>query len=89
MQIQNSTTKGQIISKCPFGVKTSSKKPTKYFWISALKFYVPSWGLPGSFLRLPVGFLIHDITYQVPRKLKKLPGSPQEGTKNFRAEIQK
>jgi len=24
-------TKGQLISKCPFGVKTSSKKPTKFF----------------------------------------------------------
>ena len=24
-------TKGQLISKCPFGVKTSSKKPTKLF----------------------------------------------------------
>ena len=23
--------KGQLISKCPFGVKTSSKKPTKFF----------------------------------------------------------
>ena len=29
--------KGQLISKCPFGVKTSSKKPTKFFSrISAL-----------------------------------------------------
>jgi hypothetical protein len=34
-------------------------------------------GLPGSFLRLPVGFLIYDIT-----------GSPQEAAKKFRAEIQ-
>ena len=24
-------TKGQLISKCPFGVKTSSKKPTNFF----------------------------------------------------------
>ena len=23
--------KGQLISKCPFGVKTSPKKPTKFF----------------------------------------------------------
>ena len=23
--------KGQLISKCPFGAKTSSKKPTKFF----------------------------------------------------------
>jgi hypothetical protein len=24
-------TKGQLISKCPLGVKTSSKKPTNFF----------------------------------------------------------
>ena len=76
--------KGQLISKCPFGQKTSSKKPTKYFWISALKFFVPSLWLPGSFWGLPVGFLIYDITYYVPKKPKKLPGSPKEATKNFR-----
>jgi hypothetical protein len=31
--------------------------------ISALKFFVASWGLPGSFLGLPAGFLVYDITY--------------------------
>ena len=32
-----SNSKGQLISKCPFGVKTSSKKPTNFFArISAL-----------------------------------------------------
>ena len=30
------TIKGQLISKCPFGVKTSSKKPTIFSRISAL-----------------------------------------------------
>ena len=44
--------KGQLISKCPFGI-VWTKKQRNYFWISALKFFVPSWGLPGSFL----GFL--------------------------------
>ena len=43
--------KGQLISKCLFGV------------ISALKVSIASFGLPGSFLGLPVGFLINDITY--------------------------
>ena len=28
---QNEAGKGRLISKCPFGVKTSSKKPTKIF----------------------------------------------------------
>ena len=73
-------TKGQLISKCPFGRKTSPKKPTKNFWISALKFFVASLGLPGSFWGLPVGFLMYDITYYVPRKPKKLPESPQVAT---------
>ena len=45
--------KGQLISKCLFDAIVSTKKPTKYFWISALKFFVASWELLGSFL----GFL--------------------------------
>ena len=57
--------------------------------ISALKVFIASLGLLGSFFGLPVGFFIYNITYQVPRNPKKLPGSPQEATKNFRAEIQK
>jgi hypothetical protein len=31
--------------------------------ISALKVFIASLGLPGSFFGLPVGFLINDITY--------------------------
>ena len=31
LSIYLSISKGQIISKCPFGVKTSSKKPMKFF----------------------------------------------------------
>ena len=42
--------KGQLISKCPYEKSVSSKIPKNIF---ALKFFVPSWGLPGSFL----GFL--------------------------------
>jgi hypothetical protein len=37
------------------------KYQRNYFWISALKFFEHSWGLPGSFLGLPVGFLVYDI----------------------------
>ena len=43
--VKDQLAKGQLISKCPFGQKTSSKKRKKYFWISALKFLK----LPGSF----------------------------------------
>ena len=56
-------TKGQLISKCPFGIIVWTKYQRNYFWISALNFFVASWGLPGSFLGLPVGFLAYDITY--------------------------
>ena len=62
------------------------KYQEKYFWISsALKFFVASWkifGLSGDL----VSNIINKEAY---RKPKNLPGSPQEGTKNFRAEIQK
>ena len=36
--IQSSTTKGQLISKCPFGVIAWTKVPTKNLTISALEF---------------------------------------------------
>ena len=32
--------KGQLISKFLFDAIVSTKKPTKYFWISVLKFFV-------------------------------------------------
>ena len=73
--------KGQLISKCPYENSVSSKIPTK-IWISALKFLVASWGLPGDL----VSNIINKEAY---RKPKKLPGSSQEATKNFRTEIQK
>ena len=45
--------------------------------ISALRVFIASLGLPGIFFGLSVGFLIY----------YKLPGSPQEVVKKFRAEI--
>ena len=64
---KESRCKGQLISKCPFGVKTSSKIPTKFFLDFCpeifCSFLGASLGLPGSVTGLPVGFLIYDITY--------------------------
>ena len=60
---KNHYSKGQLISKCPIGIFVWTKNQRNYFWISALKFFVPSLGLPGSFLGLPVGFLVDDIKY--------------------------
>ena len=55
--------KGQLISECPFGVKTSSIIPTKLFLDFCPEIFVASLGLPGSPMGLPVGFLIYDFTY--------------------------
>ena len=63
LDTHHSPGKGQLISKCPFGIIVWTKIPTKSFLDFCPDFFLPSWGLPGSFLGLPVGFLIHDITY--------------------------
>ena len=49
--------KGQLISKC---LDQSSNE--NIVRISALNFFIASMEAPGSFLGLPVGFLINDIT---------------------------
>ena len=48
--LQSLPFKGQLISKCPFGVKTSSKKPTKLFpgFCPEFFFYLP-WGFLEAF----------------------------------------
>jgi hypothetical protein len=51
--------------------------------ISALKVFIASLGLSGSFFGLPLGFLDNDITYQVPRKPKKSSRKPTESYKKF------
>ena len=65
--------KGQLISKCLFGVIVLTKKIENIVRISNLKVCIASLRLPGSFWGLPVGFLINDIT-QGPRKLQKFQG---------------
>ena len=51
--------------------------------ILALEVFVASWGLPGFFLGLPVGFLIYDLIsskeapksfQEAPKKLQKISG---------------
>ena len=46
----------------------SFKIPMKLFLDFCPEIFCTFWGLP-------VGFLMYDITYYVPRKPKKLPGS--------------
>ena len=80
--------KGQLISKCTDEKSVSSKIPMKIFLEFCPDFFCSfmgaSWKLFGASYRLP--YLWY---YQVPRKPKKLQGTLQEATKNFRAEIQK
>ena len=40
-----SSIKGQLISKCPLVSSFGQKFQQNYFWISALSFFVASWGL--------------------------------------------
>ena len=61
----------------------SPKVATKLFLDFCPDFFVASWGLPRSFFGLPVGFLINDISYQVPRKPQKASRKPPGGYKKF------
>ena len=65
--------KGQLISKCPFGIIVWTKIP---FWISALNFFVASLGLPGD-------LVCNIITRKPAESPKKLPGSPPGRYKKF------
>jgi hypothetical protein len=56
IQIQFMITQGQLISKCLFDPNSNEN----IVRISALKFFVASWGLPGSFLGLS-GNLVSNI----------------------------
>ena len=56
--------------------------PTKKFLEFCPEIFLASWGLPGDL----VSNIINKEGYWKP---KKLAGSPQRATKNFRAEIQK
>ena len=68
--------KGQLISKCLLGVIVL----TKIARISALKFFVASWGLPGIFLWLHRDLVSKLINKEVYRKPT---GSLQEAPKSF------
>jgi hypothetical protein len=82
-------TKGQLISKCPFGFIVWTKIPTKLFLDFCPEFFCSFLGASWKLFGLPGDLVCNIINKEACRKPQKLPGSPQEGTKNFRAEIQK
>ena len=57
------STKGQLISKCPYEKSVSSKYQRKYFWNLCLEIFCSSLGASWKLFGLPVGFLIYDIIY--------------------------
>ena len=82
-------TKGQLISKCPFGVKTSSKKPTKLFLDFCPEilctFLGASWMLFEASCRLPYSWYY----LLSPQEAEKASRKPPGNHKKVRAEIQK
>ena len=61
------------------------KYQRKYFWNSALKFFLASWGASWKLFGLPGDLVSNIINKEGYRKPKKLPGSPQEAQgRNFR-----
>ena len=73
--------KGQLISKCPLGVKTSSKKPTELFPEFCPEFFCSFLGASWKLFELPGDLVSNIINKEAQSKPKKLPGCPQEGTK--------
>ena len=66
--------KGQLISKCIFGVIVSTKIATKYCKDFCPENFEASWGLPGDLVK-------NIINKEAYRKPQKLPGSPKEAKK--------
>jgi hypothetical protein len=67
----------------------SSKIPTKLFPDFCPEFFCSFLGASWKRFELPGDLLSNVINKKAYRKPQKLSGSPQEGTNNFRAEIQK
>ena len=81
--------KGQLISKCPYEKSVSSKIPTKIFLEFCPEIFCSFLGASWKLFGLPGDLVSNIINKEGYWKPKKLPGSPQKATKNFRAEIQK
>ena len=81
--------KGRLISKCPYEITVSSKIPTKLFLDFCLEFFCSFLGASWKLFGLPGDLVCNIITRKPTGSPKELQRSPQEGTKKFRAEIQK
>ena len=71
-------TKGQLISKCPFGVKTSSKKPTELFLYFCPEICYTFLGASWKLFELPGDLVSNIINKEAYRKPQKASRKPQE-----------
>ena len=75
--------KGQLISKCPFGVKTSSKKPTKLFLNFCPDFFCSFLGASWKLFELPGDLVSNIINKEAYRKPHNASRKPQGSYKKF------
>ena len=87
--ITNQPAKGQLISKCPYEKSVSSNIPMNIFLNFCHEIFCSFLGASWKLFGLPGDLVSNIINKEGYWKPKKLPGSPQKATKNFRAEIQK
>ena len=81
--------KSQLISKSAYEKSVSFKIPTKIFLEFCSEIFFSFLGASWKLFGLPGDLVSNIINKEGYWKPKKLPGSPQKATKNFRAEIQK
>ena len=89
LTIKTFIVKGQIISECPYEKLVSPKTPKKIFLDFCPEIFCSFLGASWKLFGLPGDLVSNIINKEGYWKPKKLPGSPQKATKNFRAEIQK
>ena len=75
--------KGQLISKCPFGIIVWTKNQCNYFWISALNFFCSFLGASWKLFGLPGDIVSNIINKEAYRKPPKASRKPQGSYKKF------
>ena len=75
--------KGQLISKCPFGIIVWTKYQRNYFWISALNFFCCFLGASWKLFGLPGDLVCNIISREAYRKPPKASRKPPGRYKKF------
>ena len=80
--------KGQLISKCPFGVKTSSKKSTKLFPGICPEFFCSFLGASWKLFELAWDLVSNILNKEAYRNPQKASRKPAGRYKKFQGRIQ-